>query len=88
MANGGLVVSGVIITAFALLFLNPAFKFPDLVPLNVPVPTNASAPEWTVTAVVIFVIVFLTGSAIMTKGFLERKVAKSVALRSVGTEAA
>jgi hypothetical protein len=78
MANGGLVVSAVIITSFALLFLNPAFELPDLASLNAPVPINADAPEWTVVAVVIFVIVFLTGSAMMAKGFLERKV-KSVA---------
>lgn len=88
MANGGLVVSGIIITAFALLFLNPAFKFPDLASLNAPIPINADAPEWTVIAVIIFVIVFLTGSAMMAKGFLERKVAKPVALRDVRAEAA
>lgn len=83
MANGGLVGSGIIITTFALLLLNPAFKFPDLGSLNAPVPINADAPEWTVVAVTIFVIVFLTGVAMMTKGFLERQVSKPVSVRDV-----
>jgi hypothetical protein len=87
MANGGLVVSGIIITAFALVLLNPVYEFPDLGLLNAPVPINADAPEWTVVAVIIFVIVFLTGASMMAKGFLERKVVKSVAVRDVHTEA-
>jgi hypothetical protein len=81
MTNGGLVASGVIITAFALLLLNPGLKLADLGWFNSPIPTNTI--EWTVIAVIIFAIVFLTGSAMMAKGFLERKVVKSTALREV-----
>jgi hypothetical protein len=86
MANGGLVASGIIITAFALLLLNPALKLPDLSWLNSPIPTNTI--EWTVIVVIIFAVVFLTGSAMMAKGFLERKAAKYVERRDVAAEAA
>lgn len=86
MANGGLVVSGVIITAFALLLLNPAIKLQNLGWVSSPIPTNTI--EWTIIAVIIFAIVFLTGAAMMAKGFLERKVARSVAVRDIKTEAA
>ena len=81
MANGGLVASGIIITAFALLLLNPALKLPDFGWLSSPIPTNTI--EWTAIAIVIFAIVFLTGASMMAKGFLERKVVKSTALRGV-----
>jgi hypothetical protein len=81
MVNGGLVATGIIITAFALLLLNPALKFPDLGWFSSPIPTNTI--EWTIVAAMIFAIVFLTGAAMMAKGFLERKVVKSTALREV-----
>jgi hypothetical protein len=81
MANGGLVASGVVITAFALLLLNPAFKLVGLGWFSSPIPTDTI--EWTVVAAVIFATVFLTGAAMMAKGFLERKVVKSTALREV-----
>jgi hypothetical protein len=81
MANRGLVATGIIITAFALLLLNPAFKLAGLGWFSSPIPT--STIEWTVVAAMIFAIVFLTGAAMMTKGFLERKVVKSTALREV-----
>lgn len=81
MANIGLIVGGAIITTFALLLLNPIFKFPDLARLNVA--AINSGLEWAVLAVAIFVVVFLTGSAMMAKGFLERKTIKSVAVREI-----
>lgn len=81
MANGGLVASGTIITAFALLLMNPALKLPDLGWFNSPLPTDTI--EWTVVAIVIFAIVFLTGTAMMAKGFLERKVVRPVTVRDV-----
>jgi hypothetical protein len=86
MANSGLVIVGSIIAAFALVLLNPVFKMPNLAGLNSPNPTNSSL-EWAVIAVVIFVVVFLTGSAMIAKGFLERKAPKSVAVREIGREA-
>jgi hypothetical protein len=51
-----------------------------------PIPTDTI--EWTVIAVVIFAIVFLTRAAMVAKGFLERKVVRSVAVRDMATEAA
>ncbi|HEV8404944.1 MAG TPA: hypothetical protein VGQ13_03465 [Nitrososphaera sp.] len=81
MVNIGLIISGAIITAFALLLLNPIFKFPDLAQLNVA--SINSGLEWAVLAVAIFVVIFLTGSAMMAKGFLERKVVKSVDVREI-----
>jgi hypothetical protein len=87
MANSGLVVSGSIITAFALALLNPVFEIPDLEGLTDEIPVNSSL-EWAVIAVVIFVVVFLTGSSMIAKGFLERKAAKSVPLRELEAEAA
>jgi hypothetical protein len=81
MANGGLVASGIIITAFALLLLNPALKLANLGWISSPLPTDSI--EWTVVAVIIFAIVFLTGAAMMAKGFLERRAARPVAVRDV-----
>ena len=86
MANAGLVIGGALITAFALALLNPAFKLAGLGWANYPLPTDTI--EWTIVTGVIFAIVFLTGSAMMAKGFLERKVSRSVAVRDVKTEAA
>jgi hypothetical protein len=81
MPNIGLVITGAMITAFALLLLNPIFKFPDVAQLNVASINNGL--EWAVLAVAIFVVVFLTGSGMMAKGFLERKTVKSVAVREI-----
>jgi len=72
MANGGLVVSGALITAFSLLFLNPLFQIPGLAIFEGPLAVDGSF-EWTVAAIMTFVVVFLTGSVMMAKGFLERK---------------
>ena len=72
MANSGLVVSGALITVFSLLFLNPLFKIPGLAIFEGPLPIDGSF-EWTVAAIVTFVVVFITGSVMMAKGFLERR---------------
>ena len=72
MANAGLVVSGALITVFSLLFLNPLFKIPNLAGFEGPLAADGSF-EWTVAAIMTFVVVFLTGSVMMAKGFLERK---------------
>ena len=72
MANAGLVVSGALITVFSLLFLNPLFKIPSLAGFEGPLAVDGSF-EWTVAAIMTFVVVFLTGSVMMAKGFLERK---------------
>ena len=71
MSNGGLVVSGALITMFSLLFLNPLFKIPSLGILEGPL-TIGDSIVWTAAAIVTFVVVFLTGSVTMTKGFLEQ----------------
>jgi hypothetical protein len=71
MSNAGLVVSGALITTFSLLFLNPLFKIPSLVIVEGPL-TIGDSIVWTVAAIMTFGVVFLTGSVIMTKGFLER----------------
>ena len=72
MANGGLVVSGALITMFSLLFLNPLFKIPSLGIFEGPL-TIGDSIGWTVAAIMTFVVVFLTGSVTMAKGFLEQR---------------
>ena len=72
MANAGLVVSGALITVFSLLFLNPLFKIPNLAGFEGPLTIDGSF-EWTVAAIMTFVVVFITGSVMMAKGFLERR---------------
>lgn len=72
MSNGGLVVSGALITMFSLLFLNPLFKIPGLAIFEGPL-TIEDSIGWTVAAIMTFVVVFLTGSVMMAKGFLERR---------------
>ena len=76
MANGGLVASGALITMFSLLFLNPLFKIPSLGFLEGPL-TIGDSIVWTVAAIVTFVVVFLTGSVTMAKGFLEQRPIRS-----------
>lgn len=72
MANGGLVVSGALITMFSLLFLNPLFKIPSLGIFEGAL-TIGDSIVWTAAAIVTFVVVFLTGSVTMAKGFLEQR---------------
>jgi heme/copper-type cytochrome/quinol oxidase subunit 3 len=73
MANIGLVVGGILITVFSLAFLNPLFKIPSLAEYQGPLLAKDSF-EWTIAAIMTFVVVFLTGSVMMAKGFLEKKV--------------
>lgn len=71
MANIGLIASGAIMAAFAILFLNPGFEIPGMTIFHSSVVTNTSI-EWGAAFVIIFVTVFLTGAVMMSKGFMER----------------